>query len=186
MQIVIKGLLTEIKLFILNKVRSKEGEIMKIEKENSTTINVLILSDRLIDNAQKLSNYLTLAGIQVIALTTTKEQALKFCNEKIDFLIIVGYLEDRQNYGIIEEFKVQKNSCIAVQWAILDGLIKIYCNQYKIPLQFDRTLPMSDFVTFLEQNHALNITTGEREEKCNSRKSFFVLESSIKGNKLNT
>lgn len=139
------------------KEKCKEGKIMKIEKGNYTTINVLILSDRLMDNAQKLSDYLILAGIQVIALTTTKEQALKFCNEKIDFLIIVGYLRDSRNYGIIEELKVQKNSCIAVHWAILDGLIKIYCNQYKIPLQFDRTLPMADFVLFLEQHSSLNI-----------------------------
>lgn len=180
MQIEIEELLTEIKLFIIEGIRSKEGKIMKIEKENSTTINVLILSDRLIDNAQKLSDYLTLAGIRVIALTTTKEQALEFSDEKIDFLIIVGYLKDRQNYEIIEEFKARKNSCIPVQWALLDGLIKIYCNQYKIPLQFERTLPLSDFVAFLEQNRPLDTPTEEIEEDCKPRKSFWFITSNLK------
>lgn len=125
---------------------------MKIKLENSATIRVLILSDRLMDNAKKLTDYLVSVGIEVIALTSTKEQALKFSNQKIDFLIIAGYLEDKQNYGIIEEYRERNISCIPVHWAILDGLINIYCNRYKIPLQFDRTLPMSDFVCFLEQH----------------------------------
>lgn len=135
------------------------------EKENSVTINVLILSDRLMEDARKLSDYLAEAGIRVIALVSTKEQALEFCEVNIDFLIIVGYLEERQNYGIIEEFKTRKNYCIPVQWAILDGLIKMYCSQYRIPLQFERTLPMSDFVLFLEQHHNFIIPIEENEEE---------------------
>ncbi|MFA9377842.1 MAG: hypothetical protein ACERKZ_13970 [Lachnotalea sp.] len=126
--------------------------MMKIKLKNSTTISVLILSDRLMFNAKKLADYLVTAGIKVIALTTSKDQALKFSDQKIDFLIIVGYLKDSQNYGIIEEYRERNISCIAVHWAILDGLINMYCNKYKIPLQFDRTLPMADFVHFLEQH----------------------------------
>ncbi len=128
---------------------------MNIKLENSSKISVLILSDRLIDNAKKLADYLASVGIEVIALATTKEQALPFINQKTDFLIIAGYLEEQQTYEVIEEYSQRNISCIPVHWAILDGLIQLYCSTYQIPLQFDRTLPRSDFVCFLEQHSSL-------------------------------
>jgi hypothetical protein len=145
-----------------------------MEKENSATMTVLILSDRLMDNARKLSDYLTGVGVKVIALAETKGEAMRFCDERINFLIIVGYLENKYNYGIIEEFKERKLSCIPVQWAILDGLIEIYCKQFRIPLQFDRTLPMSEFVKYLEENRYINVLTEEETVECSTTRSFWT------------
>jgi len=138
---------------------------MKIESENSSPLYVLILSDRLMDNAQKLANYLTTTGIQVVALTTSKEQALTFCNERVDFLIIAGYLKDRQNYGVIEECRSLRLPAIAVQWAMLDDLISDYCRTYKIPLRFERTLPMCDFALFLQRNRPSHIALPYKEKQ---------------------
>lgn len=125
---------------------------MKIEVKNTSSLRVLILSDRLIEKAQDLADYMTSTGVQVVALTTSKEQALIFCDERIDFLIIAGYLKNRQNYGIIEECRNRRLPVIAVQWAMLDSLISDYCRTYKIPLRFERTLPMDEFILFLRQH----------------------------------
>lgn len=125
---------------------------MKFEAENSSPLCVLILSDRLMNNAQKLADHLTSTGIHVVALTTSKEQALRFCDERIDFLIIAGYLKDRQNYGIIEECRSRRLYAVPVIWAILDELISDHCSMYRIPFKFERTLPMCDFVLFLQRN----------------------------------
>jgi hypothetical protein len=114
--------------------------------------------------AQKLADYLTSAGIQVAALATSKEQALMFCDERIDFLIIAGYLKDRNNYGVIEECRSRRLPAIAVQWAMLDALISDYCRTYKIPLRFERTLPMDEFVLFLWRHRPSHLVLPDEEK----------------------
>ena len=66
-----------------------------------------------------------------------------------DYLIIAGYLRWEYNYGVIAELRKQQKKFIPVQWAILDSLIHTFCLRYGIPLKFERTRPMSDFVSFL-------------------------------------
>lgn len=115
-------------------------------------IRVLIISDRLMDRAIELSNYLCSAGIHIVGLVKNKEQALEIVDQTIDFLIIAGYLENEQLYEIINEYRKRHMNFTAVHWAMLDSLISDYCNKYKIPLMFERTRPISDFVVYL-QNH---------------------------------
>ncbi len=143
----------------------KRGErVINIEAKNTSPLCVLILSDRLFDYAQRLANCLALAGIQVVALVTSKEQALMFCNERIDFLIIAGYLKDRNNYEVIKECKNRRLPAIAVQWAMLDALISDYCRTYKIPLQFERTLPIDKFILFLWQHRPSHLILPDEEK----------------------
>ena len=113
-------------------------------------IRVLIISDRLIERANELSDYLCSAGLHVVGLVGNKEQALKMVDQTIDFLIIAGYLKNQQNYEVINEYRKQHKTFTAVHWAMLDSLISSYCNEYKIPLMFERTRPMSDFVVYLQ------------------------------------
>lgn len=122
------------------------------------------MSDRLLDYAQKLADYLTSIGVQVTALTTSKEQALMFCDEQIDFLIIAGYLKDESNYRIIKECRSRRLPTIAVQWAMLDSLISDYCRKYEIPLRFERTLPMDEFVLFLWQHRPSHLALPDMKE----------------------
>ncbi|MEL7658854.1 MAG: hypothetical protein AAGU75_23430, partial [Bacillota bacterium] len=68
-----------------------------------------------------------------------------------DYLIIAGYLKSEYNYGVIAELQKQRKKFLPVQWAILDELIFTFCQRYKIPLKFERTLPMANFVSYLEQ-----------------------------------
>ncbi|EMS72631.1 hypothetical protein [Ruminiclostridium cellobioparum] len=136
---------------------------MNMEEKNTSPLCVLILSDRLLNYAQKLADYLTSVGVQVAALVTSKEQALMFCDERIDFLIIAGYLKNQINYGVIKECGNRGFPAVAVHWAMLDDLISGYCRTYKIPLQFERTLPMDEFVLFLWQNRPLHLALPDEE-----------------------
>lgn len=127
-------------------------------QKNSYTepeIRVLIISDRLIDQAKKLSDYFCSAGIHVVGLVRTKQQALKLADKPIDYLIIAGFLLNESSYGIIEDYNELHKNFTAVHWAMLDQLISILCWKYKIPLKFERTLPMSEFTAFLQQYHSL-------------------------------
>lgn len=126
---------------------------MNREVNSLQSTRVLIISDRLIDCAKVLSNYLCSVGIYVVDVVENKQQVLKTAEEQtIDYLIIAGYLKDISNYEVIEELRNQHKSFIPIHWAMLDSLITSYCFQYQIPLKFDRTLPMTDFAAYLQEH----------------------------------
>ncbi len=114
-------------------------------------IHALIISDRLLNQANALANYLISTGsIHVIGLAENKQQALSIAKDHyFDYLIIVGYLKMEYTYEVIAELQKQQKEFLPVQWAILDSLIFTFCQRYKIPLKFERTLPITDFVSFL-------------------------------------
>lgn len=114
-------------------------------------IRVLIVSDRLIDQAKRLEEYFRRTeSIDVVGLAEDKQQALDVArNHSFDYLIIAGYLKAERTYSVIEELQKQQKKFLTVHWAILDALIFSFCQRYKIPLQFERSLPLEDFVGFL-------------------------------------
>ena len=114
-------------------------------------IHVLIISDRLLNQANALANYLSSTGsIYVVGLAENKQQALSIAKDhSFDYLVIVGYLKMEYTYNVIAELQKQQKEFLPVQWAILDSLITTFCQRYKIPLKFERTLPITDFVSFL-------------------------------------
>ena len=114
-------------------------------------IHVLIISDRLLNQANALAKYLSSTGsINVVGLAENKQQALNIAKDySFDYLIIAGYLKAERTYEVIAELQEQRKEFLSVQWAMLDPLITCFCQRYKIPLKFERTLPMADFVSFL-------------------------------------
>lgn len=120
----------------------------------SNQIRVLILSDRLVNEAKVLAGYLRCTGsIDVVGLAENKQQALRIAQDQsFDYLIIAGYLKKEYNYSVIAELQQQQKEFIPVQWAILDSLINGFCQHYGILLKFERTRPMADFVRFLYTN----------------------------------
>jgi len=118
----------------------------------SKKVKVLIISDRLQYQAKALADYLSGTGnIDVIGLAESRQQALTIAEDHhIDFLIIAGYLKSEYNYSVIAELQKQRKNFLPVQWAILDELIFLFCQRYNIALKFERTLPMADFVSYLE------------------------------------
>lgn len=124
------------------------------EKNKSYQIRVLIISDRLQSQARSLAEYLRSTGhIDVLGIAESRRQVLEIAQEhSFDYLIIAGYLRAERTYEVIAELQKQRKNFLPVQWAILDSLISGFCRQYKIPLQFERTRPMEDFVKFLDSH----------------------------------
>ena len=137
---------------------------------NSKPIHVLIISDRLISRAKALAEYLhSSENFNVIGLAENENHALELAeNHSFDYLIIVGYLQAERNYHVITELQKQKKEFLPVQWAIIDPLITIFCQRYEIPLKFERTLPMADFVSFLNAHKNDSISHGTDEAKNNT------------------
>lgn len=123
-----------------------------IELSKCKRIRVLIISDRLFEQAKALAEYLCKTErIDVVGLAVNKQQTLRIAQEHaFDYLIIAGYLKGEVTYGVITELQKQQKKFLAVQWSMLDSLITDYCERYKIPLKFERTRLMEDFVIFLE------------------------------------
>jgi ActR/RegA family two-component response regulator len=121
-------------------------------QDNNEKISVLILSDRLSKQAKALAEYLRGTDtVHVVGLAEDRQQALGIAKEHtFEYLVIAGYLKAERTYEVIAELKGQQKKFIAVQWAMLDSLITGFCQRYKIPLKFERTKPMGDFVAFLE------------------------------------
>ncbi len=114
-------------------------------------IRVLIISDRLMDRARALADYLSSESVDVVGLAQDRRQTMEIAQKSsFDYLIIAGYLKTQYTYGVIEELRKQRRCFLAVQWAMLDSLINGFCLSYKIPLKFERTLPFEEFVRFLK------------------------------------
>ena len=144
-------------------------------------IRVLIISDRLMDRARALADYLSSESVDVVGLAQDRHQTMEIAQKSsFDYLIIAGYLKTQYTYGVIEELRKQRRCFLAVQWAMLDSLINGFCHSYKIPLKFERTLPLEEFVRFLKIHRNDPIPcftdeiTGSEEE---SDRSSYGLES---------
>lgn len=124
------------------------------EKNKLYQIRVLIISDRLQNQARALEEYLRGTGrIDVLGIAESRQQVLEIAQRhSFDYLIIAGYLRAERTYEVIAELQKQRKSFLPVQWAILDSLISGFCRRYSIPLQFERTRPMEDFVKFLDSH----------------------------------
>lgn len=122
-------------------------------------IKVLILSDRLLDEAKVLAGYLRCTGrFDIVGIARNRREVLNIAQKHtFDYLIIAGYLKAESSYTVITELQSRQTEFLPVQWAILDELIFTLCRRYNISLKFDRTLPLADFVSYLEQIKTLSI-----------------------------
>ncbi|MDF2654872.1 MAG: hypothetical protein K0R19_1346 [Bacillota bacterium] len=114
-------------------------------------IKVLILTDRLQDQAKALIEFLKQSGFfEVVGFAENKQQVHSIAEDRnFDYLIIAGYLKNETNYHVIAELRNEFKRFHPVQWAMVDSLINIFCLRYQIPLKFERTLPMDEFADFL-------------------------------------
>lgn len=124
-------------------------------KKNNTcylTGNILLLSDRLSFLAAELRKYIEdSTNAKVIGLISTKQQLASIKDNEIDYLIIAGYLKEKESYDIVESLRARNNNLKTVQWSLLDEYIGIIGCQYNIKFQFDRFKPLSEFISYLYQ-----------------------------------
>ena len=130
-------------------------------KENSCPsenrkIRVLIISDRLTDEAKVLAGYLQCSGvIEVVGVARNRQQALGIAQENdFDYLIIAGYLRIEHNYGVIAELaKTAKGVSDRSVGDARSADFNLLPDGMTIPLKFERTLPLEAFIRFLDAHH---------------------------------
>lgn len=139
----------------LNAKNEEMGcEIIRREMESSEHINlsgnILILSDRLNKLAVSLGTYIErITDADVVGVMSNYDEVMECESLEIDYLIIVGYLENKMTYQVVNDLrKIHKNINI-VKWASLDGLIFEYCNKYNITHQFHRWGKLEAFMYYL-------------------------------------
>lgn len=116
-------------------------------------IRVLIISDRLQNQAKCLSEQLSSLGVDVVGAVENRQEALLAVqNRPIDYLIIAGYLKNKSNYEVILDLQKQGKDFMSVQWAIIDSLIIRLGYLYRIQLRFERRRPITEFVAFLREH----------------------------------
>lgn len=123
-------------------------------KENEYTPltgNVVIVSDRLTYLAKELFSYMKESTNANVIKLLCKKEDMETCCKDIDYLIIVGYLEQEESYAIIDMIRSENINVKTIQWAMLDDYIESLSIKYNIFFQFDRFRPPREFIDYLEE-----------------------------------
>lgn len=114
------------------------------------TGDILILSDRLVLLASELMRYISnFTDAGVVGLVSYYKDMEKYMDCNIDYLTIVGYLENKETYNDANQLLRNKRKLKIVQWASIDSLIVSLCSEYKIMYKFERTKPVDKFMNYL-------------------------------------
>lgn len=171
---------------VMNKVIQDiqlQASINCIKKNDNCNLtgNILLLSDRLSFLAVELRKQLEdSTNTKVIGPISTKQQLESIKDNEIDYLIIVGYLEEKKSYDIIETLRVKNNTLKTVQWSILDAYIRSIGCQYNIKFQFDRFKPLSQFISYLYQIRYLCDQDANREIEKRTYDIYLFIKEKLK------
>lgn len=114
--------------------------------------NILIISDRLTLLASELFSYLkTNTDANIVGVISSINEMELIDSKNLEYVIIVGYLEDEKNYDIVEMVRSMSPNVKTVQWAMLDSYINTLSKKYNISFQFDRIDPAREFVNYLHR-----------------------------------
>lgn len=150
------GEVTIISFFGEDFIQDSHVQIFKSQiRENEYTNlkgNILIVSDRLPLLASELLSYLKRNTDANIVRVISSIDEMKLIDSKIlEYVIIVGYLENEKNYEIIDMVRSKSHNVKTIQWAMLDSYINTLSIKYNIHFQFDRIEPARDFVKYLQR-----------------------------------
>ncbi|MFV0394475.1 MAG: hypothetical protein ACK5LC_08770 [Coprobacillaceae bacterium] len=142
-----RGMIQEMQITNFKKM-IKENEFVHLSG------NVLILTDRLCKLGKELSLYIknnTNANTKGVVSTIEDINVSSFEKTNIDYLIIVGYLENTEGYKVIDILRSLNRNIKTVQWALLDDYISTIEMKYKISFKFDRLQPPKEFINYLSE-----------------------------------
>lgn len=112
--------------------------------------NILIISDRLYKLADELSTYIEdNTNARVLGVLNVTNNIDFVLSSKVDYLLIVGYLEVKRNYQIVQNLRTNNPKIKTVQWALLDDYIDTVAEEYNIRFKFDRIHSPKDFMNYL-------------------------------------
>ena len=120
-----------------------------------SSINVLLVTDRLYGCALGLAEYLQNSTDITVDVVTFYEYATEIIHEKpVDFLIIVGYLQVHHTYDIVQYCRNINKYSSVVFFASVDGLIRNLQSKYEIQYSYNRRHPIDGFVAYLRELYA--------------------------------
>jgi len=118
-----------------------------------TSISVLLITDRLEGCAEGLKLYLKKStDIAVELVINDPGRAIQILHESpIDFLIVVGYLENKDNYDAIRIFDYFNRYSQAIIYAPVDEVIAAKSYPYEIIYAYDMFSPVDNLITYMRR-----------------------------------
>ena len=127
-------------------------------------INVLIISDRLYVVAKGLQEYLLNSSDINVDLEDNLEASKQIIMLKpIDFLIIVGYLKNKENYESIQAVKKLNKHCCVVMFASLDSIIYEECATHGITYKYHRRHSLDGLIDYMRQIYRVETVQYQRD-----------------------
>ena len=116
-----------------------------------TSINVLLITDRLQEYAEGLKEYFEHSTNITVDLVNNYDEAKHVILEKpIDFLIMVGHLANVRNYGVMDICKCVNKYSGIVLFTSIDDFIRTLCEKYGIEDIYDKTMSIEGIRYYLE------------------------------------
>lgn len=122
-------------------------------------INVLLITDRLPGCAIGLREYLQNSTGVTVDLVYTLADAEAIINAKpLDFCVIVGYLENKENYKAVKLFRKFNRATDVFMYAGASMHISYECAKYEIRDTYDRYFPIQGLVLIMQNNFEVRIS----------------------------
>lgn len=118
---------------------------------DGNSVNILIITDRLMDAALPLCDFLDFYDDIKCSLINSADDFDPDTNGIPDILISAGYLEKRSNWDIIKKCRSFNPGVFCILWGIVDSCIKEFYDQYEFNEYFDRSLPFETFLKHLKE-----------------------------------
>jgi len=118
-----------------------------------TPISVLLITDGLEGCAKGLKLYLSKSSdISVDLVINDPGSAVQILLEKsIDFLIIVGHMENEKNYDAVKVFDYYNRYSCAILFALLDDATLCKNSGYEVQYAYDVLAPISGFTPYMRK-----------------------------------
>jgi len=110
------------------------------------TGSFLILSDRLDHMACKLGSFINKKTSGHVHGTILSKDELEQDMLNVDYLIIVGYLENELSFKVIDEIRAKNPRMSVVFYATFSSITRRQMNEYGINCIFERHEPLAAFL----------------------------------------
>lgn len=114
--------------------------------------NVLLFSDRLKGESEILADFLkSNSNLHIVGIYDDFESAKEKVElEKLDFIVIVGYLSKEKNYEIVDYTRRCNHDIRTIHYALLDTILSLHDTKYRIYFRYDRTLPQIEMLEYMK------------------------------------
>ena len=142
-----------------SEIENEEPEVLILKvlikdnpvRNDDISGNVLILSDRMQQASKLLGDYLeTVTKMKFIGVVNRLAD-LKTVDEKVDYLIIYGHLENDDNHNLIHELRNKSNKITTIFYASVSRVVKEDVKNNDVKFLFNRFAPLEMFLIMLER-----------------------------------